>query len=104
MEFSLAVVDVTNDMPNVIKLKGDVEATIELPLEKLGVVFSVGDHLKLVLQKEKDQDLNKYKVYAWGIVYYVGNGMTRISIGGLQLDIMKELPLKAGEKIYVGIL
>ncbi|AAL63961.1 hypothetical protein [Pyrobaculum aerophilum] len=104
MEFSLAVVDVTNDMPNVIKLKGDVEATIELPLEKLGVVFSVGDRLKLVLQKEKDQDLNKYKVYAWGIVYYVGNGMTRISIGGLQLDIMKELPLKAGEKIYVGIL
>lgn len=104
MEFSLAVVDVTNDMPNVIKLKGDVEATIELPLEKLGVVFSIGDRLKLVLQKEKDQDLNKYKVYAWGIVYYVGNGMTRISIGGLQLDIMKELPLKAGEKIYVGIL
>jgi hypothetical protein len=30
--------------------------------------------------------------------------MTRISIGGLQLDIKKELPLKIGEKVYIGLL
>jgi hypothetical protein len=104
MEFSLKIVDISSERPNVISLKGDVDAILELPLELLGIKFSKGDDVKLVIHKEKDLDMKKYKVYAWGIVYHVGEGMTRISIGGLQLDIMKELPLKVGEKIYIGLL
>ncbi|ABO08481.1 hypothetical protein [Pyrobaculum calidifontis] len=104
MEFSLSVVDITSDFPNVIKLSGDVEATVELPLEKLGVALKKGDKIRLVLSKEKDGDLSKYKVYMWGIVYHVAEELTRISIGGLQLDIKKKLPLAIGEKVYIGIL
>jgi hypothetical protein len=104
MEFSLRVVDVSNETPNVITLKGDAEVVLELPLGRLGIALSKGDAVKLVIHKEKDQNFNKYKVYAWGLVYYVGEGMTRISIGGLQLDIKKELPLKIGEKVYIGLL
>jgi len=104
MEFSLSVIEVTNDFPNVVKLSGDVEATIELPLEKLGVTLKKGDKIRLVLSKEKNGDLSKYRVYMWGIVYHVTEGLTRISIGGLQLDIKKKLPLAVGEKVYVGIL
>jgi hypothetical protein len=103
MEFSLHVVEVDNNFPNTIRLKGDVEATLELPLDKIGVRLAAGDRVKLVIQKEKDRDLSQYKVYMWGLVYHVGGGMTRISIGGLQLDIMAELPLKVGEKVYIGI-
>ena len=47
MEFSLSVVDITSDFPNVIKLSGDVEATVELPLEKLGVALKKGDKIDL---------------------------------------------------------
>ena len=104
MEFSLKVIDVSNETPNVITLTGDAEVILELPLDRLGIVLSKGDAVKLVIHKEKDQDFSKYKVYAWGLVYYVGEGMTRISIGGLQLDIKKELPLKIGEKVYIGLL
>ncbi|ABL88130.1 conserved hypothetical protein [Pyrobaculum islandicum DSM 4184] len=104
MEFLLKVEEISNDFPNTIKLKGDVDITIELPLNILGIKLSKGENVKLVLQQEKDKELHKYKVYAWGIVYYVGNNITRISIGGLQLDIMKELPLKVGEKVYIGII
>ncbi|ACB40257.1 hypothetical protein [Pyrobaculum neutrophilum] len=104
MEFLLEVSDITNDLPNVIKLSGEVNATIEIPLERLGVSLQKGDKVKLVIQREKDQDMKKYKIYAWGIVYYIGDGITRISIGGLQLDIMKELPLQIGDKVYIGII
>jgi len=104
MEFSLKVVDVSSDTPNVITLKGDVEVVLEMPLDKLGIKLSKGDNVKLVIHKEKDQDFKKYKIYAWGLVYYIGEGTTRISIGGLQLDIKKELPLKIGEKVYIGVL
>ena len=104
MEFPLRVVEVTDGLPNVIKLRDGVEVTVELPLEKIGVRLRVGDQVKLVIHKEKDSDLTKYKIYAWGVVYFVGKGMTRISIGGLQLDIGTELPLKVGEKVYIGIL
>lgn len=104
MEFSLRVEDVTDDFPNVITLRGDVEAVLELPLAKLGITFSRGDKIKLVLEKERSDNLSRYKVYAWGIVYHVEESLTRISIGGLQLDIKKELPFRIGEKIYIGIL
>jgi hypothetical protein len=104
MEFSLKVDDVTSGAPNVITLKGDIDVVLELPLDRLGISISKGNKIKLVIHKEKDQDLHKYKIYAWGIVYYVGEGITRISIGGLQLDIKKELPLKIGEKVYVGLI
>lgn len=104
MEFSLQVVDVSDDNPNLITLTGDVDVTIELPLNRLGVSFSKGDEIKLVIQREKDVDYSKYKVYAWGVVYHIEQGLTRISIGGLQLDIKKELPLQIGDKVYIGIL
>ncbi|MGB9703960.1 MAG: hypothetical protein ACPL3C_00805 [Pyrobaculum sp.] len=103
MEFSLRVVEVDDNFPNTIKLKGDVEATLELPLDRIGVRLAAGDQLKLVIQKERDGDLSQYKIYMWGLVYHVGGGVTRISIGGLQLDILTELPLKVGEKVYIGI-
>jgi len=104
MEFSLKVDDVTSDTPNIITLKGDVDVVLELPLDRLGISISKGNKTKLIIHKEKDKDIHKYKVYAWGVVYYVGEGITRISIGGLQLDVMKELPLKVGEKVYVGLI
>lgn len=104
MEFNLKVVDVTNEEPNIVKFEGDVEALLEIPLSRIGVKLDRGDVVKLVLSKEKDAEYKKYRVYMWGIVYYVGEGVTRISIGGLQLDIMRELPLKEGEKVYIGLL
>lgn len=104
MEFSLVVESVNNDLPNVITLKGDADVRIELPLELLGIKLSPGDGVRLVIQKEKDPDYkSKFRVYAWGVVYHVNSSMTRISIGGLQLDIMRELPLRIGEKVYIGI-
>ncbi|MEM1597711.1 MAG: hypothetical protein QW598_07565 [Pyrobaculum sp.] len=104
MEFNLRVVDVTGEEPNVVKFEGDVEAVLEIPLSRIGVKLDKGDAVRLVLSREKDADFKKYRVYMWGTVYYIGDGVTRISIGGLQLDIMRELPLKVGEKVYIGLL
>ncbi|MEM3996860.1 MAG: hypothetical protein QXP31_07365, partial [Pyrobaculum sp.] len=77
---------------------------LEIPLSRIGVKLDKGDAVRLVLSREKDADFKKYRVYMWGTVYYIGDGVTRISIGGLQLDIMRELPLKVGEKVYIGLL
>ncbi len=104
MEFKLSVVDVTNQMPNVITLKGDADVTLELPLEKLGIKLEKNTPIRLVLTKEKDENYRKYKVYMWGLVYHVDEDVTRISIGGLQLDIKRKLPLKVGDKVYIGLL
>ncbi|MFN7105015.1 MAG: hypothetical protein ACK4M3_00255, partial [Pyrobaculum sp.] len=77
---------------------------LELPLDRLGLLLKKGEGIRLVLSQEKTENYKDYKVYMWGVVYHVGDGVTRISIGGLQLDIKKELPFRMGEKVYIGLL
>ena len=57
----------------------------------------------MLFRSRSDVDTLK-KIAMWGIVYHVAEELTRISIGGLQLDIKKKLPLAIGEKVYIGIL
>lgn len=104
MEFSLVVDKIGDEYPNLVTLKGEVDVAIELPLKHLGVSLKEGDHITLLVSREKDPEYKKFKIYMWGVVYHVENGLTRISIGGLQCDIYKELPFKVGDKVYIGIL
>ncbi|MFN3803668.1 MAG: hypothetical protein ACK4SY_01270 [Pyrobaculum sp.] len=104
MEFRLVVTQISDDSPNVITFRGDVEIVLELPLDRLGLLLKEGERVKLVLSQEREENYKNYKAYMWGIVYHVGDGVTRISIGGLQLDIKKELPFRTGEKVYIGLL
>lgn len=104
MDFLVTVREVSGEFVKRVEFRGDVEGFLELPLALLGISVNRGDRLLLSLSREKDPNYkNKYSIYMNGIVYYLNDNETRISIGGLILSIDKRLPLAVGDRVYVGL-
>lgn len=104
MEFSVAVRGISGDVVQRVEFQGDVEGFLEVPLKLLGVSMTTGQSMKIALSRERDpQYKDKYSIYMNGLVYYIDQNETRISIGGLIMSISRRLPFSVGDKVYVGI-
>ncbi|WP_069807175.1 hypothetical protein [Vulcanisaeta thermophila] len=85
--------------------EGNVEVSMEYPVKAVGVELRQDYTVNLSIDTEKDPNYRaNWDVYMNGMVYYVGNGIVKISIGGLIIDVINyNGDAKVGERVYVGL-
>jgi hypothetical protein len=78
---------------------------LEYPRDAVGVDIRQGDGVKVSISSNKDPNYaSNWDVYMSGVVYHVSEGLVKISIGGLILDVNNfRNEVKVGEKVYVGL-
>ncbi|MGC8543414.1 MAG: hypothetical protein ACP5NQ_05695 [Vulcanisaeta sp.] len=90
-----------------LEMEGSSGITIalEYPRDIIGVDIKQGDNVRVSINNDKDPNYaSNWDVYMNGIVYYVSEGLVKVSIGGLIMDINNfKNDVKIGEKVYVGL-
>lgn len=82
-----------------------VALSLEYPRDAVGVDIRQGDNVRVSISSDRDPNYkSNWDVYMSGIVYYVGEGLVKVSIGGLILDVNNfKNEVRVGEKVYVGL-
>ncbi|MCG2863007.1 MAG: hypothetical protein RXP99_04320 [Vulcanisaeta sp.] len=82
-----------------------VSLALEYPRDVLGIDIKQGDNVRVSISNSKDPNYSSnWDVYMNGVVYYVSEGLVKVSIGGLILDIRNyKGEAKVGEKVYIGL-
>ncbi|MGC8606105.1 MAG: hypothetical protein ACP5GZ_00850 [Vulcanisaeta sp.] len=97
------------DYKGVVRLEMEgssgISLALEYPKNAVGVDIKQGDNVRINISNEKDPNYTlNWDVYMNGIVYYVGENIVKISIGGLIMDINNfKNNVKVGEKVYIGL-
>ena len=82
-----------------------ISLALEYPRDAVGVDIKQGDSVRVSISNEKDPNYaSNWDVYMNGVVYYVGGGNVKVSIGGLIMDINNfKDEVRVGEKVYIGL-
>ncbi|NPA23263.1 MAG: hypothetical protein GXO23_03095 [Crenarchaeota archaeon] len=108
-KFKVVRVEIMPDYPSLKALymvdDSGREMYLEYPEEILKIKVNEGDTLYISIDHQKDERYREnWDVYMWGRIYYRDGSRTRISIGGLILELKSPDNLgEVGDKVYVGI-
>ncbi|WP_054854642.1 hypothetical protein [Vulcanisaeta sp. JCM 16161] len=82
-----------------------ISLALEYPRDAVGVDIRQGDNVRVSISNEKDPNYaSNWDVYMNGVVYYVGESVVKISIGGLIMDVNNfKNDVKVGERVYIGL-
>ncbi|MFB6471006.1 MAG: hypothetical protein TU36_007240 [Vulcanisaeta sp. AZ3] len=93
----------------VVRLKMESQSgfflVLEYPKDAVGVNIKQGNNIRISISNDRDPNyVTNWDVYMSGVVYYVSEGLVKISIGGLILDINNfKDEARIGEKVYIGL-
>ncbi len=107
-KFKVVKVETMPDYPSIKALHmvddSGREIYLEYPEEVLNVKINEGDQIYLCIDHQKDEKYREnWDVYMWGRIYYKDGSRTRVSIGGLILEVRGCDLGEVGDKVYVGI-
>jgi len=85
--------------------EGGVELYLEYPEGVTKVPLARDSVIEISINNEKDPEFrSRWSIYMRGIVYHVGDGIIKVSIGGLIMDIRGYGgEARVGDWVYVGI-
>ncbi len=81
------------------------EIYLEYPEEIVNIKVNEGDSIYLSISHQKDEKYREnWDLYMWGRIYYKDGSRTRISIGGLIVEVKSQDNIgEIGDKVYVGL-